>query len=82
MYTYAMENIPAFKEEAYMLSEKNYKSKLAFDLKTYTSPRGGVEKYTTTWKEADKKLKSIFFNNQTSKKGYFKKRLPEEILII
>ena len=79
-YSYGMYDIPAFKEEDYMLSKKNYISRLSFDLKKYTSPRGIVENYTTSWKEADKKLKSIFFNNQTSKKGFFRKNLPEDVL--
>ncbi|MBU3012505.1 hypothetical protein KO506_13920 [Polaribacter vadi] len=80
VYSYGINNIPAFKEEDYMLSKKNYVSRLSFDLESYTSPRGVIEKYTTTWKEADKKLKKIFLNNQTSKKSFFKKRIPEEIL--
>lgn len=79
-YKFSMKDIPAFEEEDFMLSKKNYISRLIFDLKTYTSPRGTIEKYTTTWREADKKLKSIFFNNQTSKKSFFRKRIPEEIL--
>lgn len=80
VYAYGMYNIPAFKEEDYMLSKKNYLSRLSFDLESYHSPTGGVEKYTTTWAEADKKLKSQFFNNQLSKKRYFKKRIPLNIL--
>lgn len=82
IYSYGMKDIPAFKEEDYMLSKKNYISRLSFDLKTYSSPRGIIEKYTTTWKQADKKLKKIFFNNQTSKKSFFKKNIPESILTI
>ena len=78
--SYGMNNIPAFKEEKFMLSKKNYISKLVFTLEYYTDNRGRREKYTTTWKKADRKLKSLFFNNQTSKKNYFKKRLPAHIL--
>jgi hypothetical protein len=82
IYSYGMDHIPAFKEEDYMLSKKNYISRLAFDLKTYTSTRGEVERYTTTWKEADRKLRKIFLNNQTAKKSFFKKNLPESVLNI
>lgn len=82
IYSYGMNDIPAFKEEDYMLSKKNYISHLSFDLKSYTSSRGVIENYTTTWKQADKKLKKIFFNNQTSKKNFFKRRIPENILTI
>ena len=80
IYSYGIYDIPAFKEEDYMLSEKNYLSRLSFDLESFTSPDGPVEKYTTTWEEADEKIKSQFFNNQTSKKNYFKKRIPDTIL--
>ena len=73
VYSYGMYNIPAFKEEDYMLSKKNYMSRISFDLKSRTSYRGDVKNYTTTWKQADKSLKESFFNNKTSKKSYFKK---------
>lgn len=80
IHSYGMYDIPAFKEEDYMLSKKNYISRLSFDIYTYTNSRGDVTKYTTTWKHADKKLKKIFFNNQTSKKSYFKNKIPTSIL--
>ena len=82
VYSFFIKNIPAFKEEDYMLSKKNYISRVTFDLKTHTSPRGIVENYTTTWKEADKKLKKIFFNNQTSKTSFFESKISDSILKI
>lgn len=63
-----------------MLSKKNYLSRISFDLKSKTNYNGAVTKYTTTWKKADKSLKKYFFNNQTSKKSFFRKQLPESIL--
>lgn len=80
VYKFEMDTIPAFKEEDYMLSKKNYLSKLSFDIESTTSYRGVVQKYTTDWKAADEKLKYYFFNNQTSKKTFFKKELPENII--
>ena len=80
IYSYGMDNIPAFKEEKYMLSKKNYISRISFDLESYTTPRGDKNRYTTTWEEADKKLKTQFFNNQTSKKSFFRNRIPDSIL--
>lgn len=80
VYSYGMNNIPAFKEEDYMLSKKNYISRLTFNLKSHTSYRGYVEDLTTNWKQADRTLKDQFFNNQTSKKSFFKKNIPESIL--
>ncbi|WP_158837390.1 transglutaminase domain-containing protein [Polaribacter sp. L3A8] len=79
-FTYGMNNIPAFKEEDYMLSKKNYISRISFDLKSNTGYNGVTTDLTTTWKKADKALQSQFFNNQTSKKSFFKKYISEEIL--
>ena len=80
IYTYGLYNVPAFKEEENMLNKKNYLSRLSFDIKTSTTFRGTKTKHSETWGNADKGLKKHFFNNQTSKKGYFKKRIPEAIL--
>lgn len=92
-FSYAMYNIPAFQKEEYMTSEKNFVSRLIFDLISFTSKerkeyvssygsatRTNVKKYTSTWKDADKELKDRFLNNQTSKKGFFKRQLSPEIL--
>ena len=80
VYSYGMNDIPAFKEEDHMLSRKNYISRISFDLNSTTTYRGIVTDLTTTWKKADKTLKDRFFNNQTSKKSFFKKNIPENIL--
>ncbi|MGJ8743180.1 hypothetical protein [Polaribacter sp.] len=80
IYSYGMNDVPAFKEEDYMLSKKNYLMRLSFDLKSYTSFRGVVKNVATTWDKADKSIKNYFFNHQTSKKNYFKNKLPDSIL--
>jgi hypothetical protein len=82
VYSFGMNDIPAFKEEDYMLSKKNYLSRISFDLKAYSSIYGGKSKYTSSWKDADKSLKKFFFNNQTSKKSFFEKQLPEAFFAI
>lgn len=79
-YAFGMDTIPAFKEEAYMLSEENYLSRIIFDKISYTDVRGGVTKYTKTWDDADKTLKRLFLDNQTTKQSFFKKQLPDSIL--
>ena len=78
---YSMSEIPAFKEEDYMLSKENFISKLCFDLESFQNPRGGIDKYTRTWKDADKSLKRDFLDNQTSKKGFFKNQLPPSLFL-
>jgi hypothetical protein len=80
IFSYGMYNVPAFKEEDYMLSKKNYISRVSFDLKSYTNVKGHKKNYATTWEKADRSLKRYFFNNQTTKKNFFKTRIPEKIL--
>lgn len=77
---YGMDNIPAFIEEDYMLSKKNFISKLTFELKSFTKVDGSVRRYTRSWKDADKTLRLRFLDGQTSKKNFFKKQLPSETL--
>lgn len=80
LLNYRMVDIPAFKEENYMLSKENFISKIAFDLQSYTSPNGGIKKFTKSWKDADRSLKSDFLDNQSSKKKFFKKQLAPSLL--
>jgi hypothetical protein len=80
--SYGMHHLPAFKEEGYMTSKKNFISRLVLDIKSFTKVDGTIKKYTTTWKKADKTLKYRFLNNQTSKKNFFKKKLPEDLLLV
>ncbi|XKX05086.1 hypothetical protein R8G61_12040 [Tenacibaculum maritimum] len=75
-----MNDIPAFKEEEYMLSKKNFISRLCFDLISFTQVDGRIKKYTKTWKDADKALKNNFLDRQSLKKSYFKNNIPSEIL--
>ncbi|WP_299161099.1 DUF3857 domain-containing protein [uncultured Tenacibaculum sp.] len=79
---YGIDNIPAFKEESYMLSKENFTSKLAFELESYTNLSGSVKKFTKTWKDADKNLKYNFLDNQISKKRFFKNELNPSLFLI
>ncbi len=78
--TYTMENIPAFIEEDYMTSKKNYMSKIEFELSQFIDFKGVRHKYTKTWKNVDKEFrteKSI--GRQLRVIDYIKKRLPEDL---
>jgi len=79
---YGMSDVPAFKEEAHMLSEQNFLSRLSYDLISFTDVYGSVTKYTKEWKDADKTLKDYFLDKQTSKKDYFKKKIPADLFTI
>ncbi|WP_420552385.1 DUF3857 domain-containing protein [Tenacibaculum aiptasiae] len=79
---FGIDNIPAFKEESYMLSKENFISKLVFELQSYTNLSGSIKKYTKTWKDADKNLKYNFLDNQVSKKHFFKNELASDLFLI
>ncbi|NVK51470.1 MAG: DUF3857 domain-containing protein [Flavobacteriaceae bacterium] len=75
-----MNDIPAFKEEGYMTSIKNYISRVTFELESYTSADGTVEKYTDSWKSTDRKFKSgEYFGSELRKSNFFKRNLPENL---
>ena len=78
---YAMKDIPAFKEESYMLSKNNYLSKITFELAERIRFDTGKEVYTKTWKAVDKDMrKDKDIGAQVRKKNFFKSQLPKEIL--
>jgi hypothetical protein len=80
---YAMKDIPAFREESFMLSKNNYMSKIAFELAEYVRYNGGKDVYTKTWKAVDKEMrKDKDIGAQVRKNTFFKNQLPDEILAI
>jgi hypothetical protein len=89
--TYAINNVPAFQTEDYMLSAKNYLARMSFNLESVVSAKqavGGYDQgvkrkttnYTKTWKDTDKKVRLDVLNNQGAKKNFFKRQLTESIL--
>lgn len=54
--TYSMQDIPAFKEEAYMLAPKNYISTINFELEEMAIAGGGVKSFTKKWGDVDREL--------------------------
>jgi len=53
---FEMEDIPAFKPEKYLTAERNYISRIEYELKKITRLDGYVEKYTKEWEDVDKEL--------------------------
>ena len=74
---YGMSDIPAFIEEDYMTSSKNFLSAINFELIDYTSPYTGVKKrMTKEWKDIDYQLKDYSdFGGQIKRKGLIKDRV-------
>ena len=80
---YAMTNIPSSQEEDYMLSKKNYISRIVYEPLTFISFFGGGQAYTREWKDVDKRFEyDDDFGEQLTKKNYFKRQMSNEILKI
>ena len=78
---YAMRNIPAFKEEEYMLASSNYISRIDFELSEHRRLDGVTDKYTKSWKDVDREFKSDKdIGRQLTKKGFFEKNVPDTLL--
>ena len=81
--TYAMEDIPSFKEEAYMLSKKNYVSRIVYEPLAFKAFYGWDQVFTRDWKDVDDRFENDDdFGEQLTKKNYFKRQFPNEILDI
>ncbi|MCF6214077.1 MAG: DUF3857 domain-containing protein [Flavobacteriaceae bacterium] len=79
--TFAMKDVPAFKEEAYLTSKKNYLSRIAFELSEVFYFDGRHKKYTKTWKDVDKQFKYEYkIGSQLKKIDYTRSLLPRELL--
>lgn len=79
--TYSMVDIPAFIEEDYMTSKKNFSSRIQFELKKYHSFYGNsIENFTTTWKAVDKEYKNDKdIGGQLRRDDFFKDYIPHDI---
>jgi len=79
----AMSDIPAFIEEDFMLSKKNYASRISFDLIKYINIYGETTIYSRTWKYIDENFeKENLTQKQLNKKNFFKNKVPAEIVKI
>lgn len=82
--TYIMKDIPAFiEEEEYTTTKENYISKIKFELAEIFYTDGTSRKFTTSWKETDKRLKTDeSIGRQIKNKSYFLKNMPEELFAV
>lgn len=79
---YAMNDVPAFKtEKEFMLSEKNYISRIEFELSVHNKLDGTTDRYTKSWKDVDKEFRNDKdIGRQLTKKGFFEKNVPDLLL--
>lgn len=57
-YKFAMENIPAFKEEGFMTAKSNFLAAVHFELSEVRYFDGRVDKITKDWKDADTEIRT------------------------
>lgn len=80
---YVMKNIPSFEEEKFMLSRKNYISRIAYEPLSYKPFHGEEKVYTRSWKDVDHQFESRGdFGDQLNKNNYFRRKLPNTVLQI
>lgn len=81
--TYVMKNLPAFKEEKYMLSGSNYNPALKFDLVETIDLNESRTAYAKSWKEMDREFRyDKDLGRQLKYASYFKEKLPPSVLPI
>ncbi len=78
---YGISNVPAFIEEDYMTSEKNYKSAVNFQLEEETDFNNGAKiKYAKSWKDLDYLLKTeSSFGGQLKRKSLMGEKIASVI---
>ncbi|MAZ73952.1 MAG: hypothetical protein CMC70_12485 [Flavobacteriaceae bacterium] len=78
---YAMKDVPAFKKESHMLSEKNYMARVNYELKEYYDFKGNKTEYTREWRDVDKEFRfDKDLGRQLGYKNFFEKNLPTSVL--
>lgn len=77
---YEMENIPAFIEENFITSKKNYISKISFKLSRNKNFNGVITNRPLTWEDIDKGFKEIHeIKSQFNRTSFFSKQIPQSI---
>jgi hypothetical protein len=80
---YAMKDVPSFTEESYMLSKKNYISRIVYEPLAFKAFYGFDQVFTRNWEDVDYRFEiRSDFGEQLTNKGYFKRKLPNSILDI
>lgn len=80
---YAMQYVPAYSEEPYMLSLENYRPAIHFELVEAYRTEHDQKNFSKTWKDIDNRLKnSSSVGRQLKQEKYFEEKLPQQILSI
>lgn len=69
--TYYMSKVPAFKPESYLRSQKNYLSRISFELEGTRFPYANYKSYSTSWKQVSEELLNNDKFGKTLNRGNF-----------
>ncbi len=79
-YRFAYENVPAYKEEKYVMNNNNYKTGIKAELNS-TLINNVYKSYATTWEDIRQRLyQHEDFGLQLNREGVVKNLLPAEIM--
>lgn len=82
-FIYGMYDMPPFEKEPFMLSKRNYMSRLNFEFVESVNFRGERTKYSKSWKDVDKEFKlDKDMGRQVKASKFFKEALPVSLLTI
>lgn len=78
--TYAMRNVPAYKEEKHMLSKSNYIPSMQFELRDIIQIDASRERFSKTWDDVDKTFRyDKDFGGQLKYSKFFKEQIPASV---
>ena len=82
-FVYGMYDIPPFKKEPFMLSKRNYMSRLNFEFVESVNFNGVRSRYSKSWKDVDKEFKyEKDVGRQVKSSKFFKEVLPPSLFLI
>jgi len=77
---YSIDHIPAFVEEDFISSRKNYLKRLSFELKKITNTAEEVTDITKSWEDVERDFfEDYYIGRKYGKKRFISKRIPNEI---
>lgn len=77
----AFQNVPAFKDEPYMSSKKDYLSRMMFELSLVNIPGVVYEEYTTSWEEVNESYMEFSSFGKAMNGNGFVKKIVEELTL-
>lgn len=72
-YRFVVKDAPAFRDEPFITTSKDYLSKIKFELASVSIPGQMTKKFSQTWEQVDRTLdQATWFGGELRKSGYLK----------